>query len=105
MRTPILLLSILSASLAMAEERVPSGGSPPLPEKTPAQSIQDNSFLIEEAYNQEAGVVQHIFNLSLGVDKRHGADEREWLFSFTQEWPLWSQAHQFSYTIPYSWLK
>jgi len=25
--------------------------------------IADNSFLIEEAYNQEAGVVQHISNL------------------------------------------
>lgn len=24
------------------------------------KKIQDNSFLLEEAYNQEAGVVQHI---------------------------------------------
>ena len=28
----------------------------------PAKGIQDNSFFIEEAYNQEAGVVQHILN-------------------------------------------
>ena len=28
-----------------------------------AVQIQDNSFLIEEAYNQERGVVQHISNL------------------------------------------
>ncbi|PYL47388.1 MAG: hypothetical protein DMF40_08590 [Verrucomicrobia bacterium] len=32
-------------------------------EKPLAKGIQDSSFLIEEAYNQEPGVVQHIFNL------------------------------------------
>ena len=30
-----------------------------------AKGIQDNSFFIEEAYNQEPGVVQHIFNLPI----------------------------------------
>jgi hypothetical protein len=55
--------------------------------------IQDNSFLIEEAYNQEYGVVQHIgtFARSTGGD---------WTFAFTQEWPLGGIRHQFSYTIP-----
>lgn len=59
-----------------------------------ARPIQDNSFLIEEAYNQETGVVQHI-----GVFTR----EREsgtWMFTFTQEWPLSSQRHQLSYSVP-----
>ena len=63
----------------------------------PAAGIQDNSFLIEEAYNQEAGVVQHINTL-----RRQGKD---WFYTFTQEWPIASQTHQFSYTVPYSWLK
>lgn len=54
--------------------------------------IQDNSFLMEEAYNQERGVVQHISTL-LRAD-------RSWAYSFTQEWPLAGQRHQFSYTIP-----
>jgi hypothetical protein len=62
-----------------------------------AKGIQDNSFFIEEAYNQEAGVVQHIFNLP--IDFTNGA--REIAPSFTQEWPVFSQTHQFSYTIPY----
>lgn len=26
-----------------------------------AEKIEDNSFLVEEAYNQEPGVIQHIF--------------------------------------------
>jgi len=55
--------------------------------------IADNSFLIEEAYNQEPGVVQHI-NAYL----RDG--DGVWVYSFTQEWPLFSQRHQGSYTVP-----
>src|SRR5215468_8130056 len=67
-------------------------GSEPL-----AKGIQDNSFFIEEAYNQEPGVVQHIFNLP--IDFTNGS--REIGLSFTQEWPVFSQTHQFSYTLPY----
>lgn len=62
-----------------------------------AAGIQDNSCLVEEAYNQEAGVVQHI-----GCLRRQGHD---WFFNFSQEWPLGSQSHQLSYTVPYSWLR
>src|SRR5262245_55926781 len=58
--------------------------------------IQDNSFLIEEAYNQEPGVVQHIQTFSRA---RHGGG---WVYSFTQEWPLRSQRHQLSYTLLYA---
>jgi hypothetical protein len=42
-------------------------------------------------------VVQHIFNLP--IDFTDGS--REIAPSFTQEWPVFSQTHQFSYTIPY----
>ena len=60
---------------------------------TPAPPISDNSFLIEEAYNQEAGVVQHIFNY-------RRARGGEWLATFTQEWPIGGQLDQLSYTLP-----
>jgi hypothetical protein len=60
-----------------------------------AQAIADNSFLIEEAYNQEQGVVQHI-----GTWLR-ALRTSPWVFTFTQEWPLGSQAHQLSYSIPF----
>jgi hypothetical protein len=62
----------------------------------PIDVIEDNSFLIEEAYNQEPGVVQHIFTAHYNNDSRR----RGWEFNFTQEWPILSQDHQFSYTIP-----
>lgn len=58
-----------------------------------AVQIQDNSFLIEEAYNQEYGVVQHIGNWTRYSDG-------DWVFAFTQEWPLGGIRHQLSYTIP-----
>ena len=58
------------------------------------EPIQDNSFLIEEAYNQPAGVVQHISTFSRPVS---GAG---WAYSFTQEWPVGSVRHQLSYTLP-----
>jgi hypothetical protein len=55
--------------------------------------IQDNSFLLEEAYNQGTGVVQHISTFAVGS----GGD---WGYTFTQEWPLGGIRHQLSYTIP-----
>ncbi|MHC1697618.1 MAG: transporter [Geobacteraceae bacterium] len=57
------------------------------------REIQDNSFLIEEAYNQEDGVIQHIQAFSL---YKGGS----WAYTFTQEWPVPGQTHQLSYTIP-----
>jgi hypothetical protein len=69
-------------------------------EEQPIDVIEDNSFLIEEAYNQEPGVVQHIFNaIYTNSGRRHG-----WQFSFTQEWPVYGLDHQLSYTIPSSHL-
>jgi hypothetical protein len=58
------------------------------------EGISDNSFLIEEAYNQEAGVVQHIQTLM------YMKETRAWAYSFTQEWPVPGMKHQLSYTIP-----
>jgi hypothetical protein len=56
--------------------------------------VQDNSFLLEEAYNQDPGVVQHI-NMLL-----YDGDAEAWGYSFTQEWPIRTIKHQFSYTVP-----
>src|SRR3954463_2736435 len=62
-----------------------------------AQGIQDNSFLVEEAYNQEFGVVQHIQSW-----QRNWPDgDWVWVYTFTQEWPVDPGArNQLSYTIP-----
>jgi hypothetical protein len=58
--------------------------------------IQDNSFLIEEAYNQGPGVVQHIQTF------QHGTNGGAWAYSFTQEWPAPSLKHQLSYGLQYA---
>jgi DtxR family transcriptional regulator, Mn-dependent transcriptional regulator len=57
--------------------------------------ILDNSFLVEEAFNQEPGIFQNIFTVRL--DESGG-----WEAAFTQEWPLFTQTHQFSYTVGYA---
>jgi hypothetical protein len=58
-----------------------------------SEPLQDNSFLIEEAYNQEPGVIQHIGNFIPSL--RTGA----WISSFTEEWPVLGQTHQASVTV------
>ncbi len=57
--------------------------------------ITDNSFLVEESFNQEAGVVQNIFTWTRGRDGI-------WNGSFTQEWPAPGMRHQLSYSIPFA---
>ena len=74
-----------------------AGTTRPAAAQTPADqrpfAITDNSLLVEEAFNQEAGVFQSI----LLLQRPHG---REWSLEFTQEWPLGGQRHQLSYTVP-----
>ncbi|RQW77072.1 MAG: transporter, partial [Geobacter sp.] len=73
------VITLMAAGTTLAAEEV--------------REIQDNSFLIEEAYNQEDGVIQHIqaFQYFKGDN---------WQYTFTQEWPVPGQTHQLSYTIP-----
>ena len=81
-RIRIAFAFLLAASVALAEE------PPPV-----SPGISDNSFLLEESYNQDPGVVQHINSLT-----RFGASD--WVYTFTQEWPVPARAHQLSYTVP-----
>jgi hypothetical protein len=67
--------------------------------------IADNSFFIEEAYNQEAGVVQHIQSLTWSREREGRDTARSLSHSFTQEWPLGGMRHQGSYTIPFERLR
>jgi len=87
---PLLAGAQVAAQEPARDSAVPSTKA--IPAKGP---IEDNSFLIEEAYNQEAGVVQHISTFTLQ------RATRAWVYAFTQEWPLLSQRHQLSYTVPF----
>ncbi len=59
-------------------------------------AFEDNSFLLEEAINQEKGAMQYISNFYL--DKVSGGN---FLYSFTQEIPITNLRHQVSYTLLY----
>lgn len=78
MRTLVLLALFFSLGLATAAQQ---------------SGIQDNSFLIEESYNQEPAVVQEISLFSWS------ALTHSWVYTFTNEWPINGIRHQFSYTV------
>ena len=84
-------LFLLLVNAAAAAAQPPAGTASPAAEPF---RISDNSFLVEEAFNQEAGIFQNIFNAT----RLNG----DWAATFTQEWPVVSQAHQFSYTLAWS---
>jgi hypothetical protein len=57
--------------------------------------ILDNSFLVEESFNQERGVFQNIFTWTRSRDGT-------WESAFTQEWPAPGVGHQLSYTLQFA---
>ena len=85
-RIIVICLLASRAVLAQTPGAMPETGQGPF-------KITDNSFLVEEAFNQEAGVFQNIF----GAMRINGT----WAATFTQEWPLASKTHQFSYTLAF----
>ena len=86
----LLLLCLLTPVIALAQSAAATGTAA----SSEPFAILDNSFLVEEAFNQEAGIFQNIFGFQ--------RQDRAWAFAFTQEWPVLSQTHQFSYTLPFA---
>lgn len=82
----IVIAFLCFSGVAMAQTAAPV----PAPAVEPFQ-IMDNSFLVEEAYNQEPRIFQNIF----GFIRQSG----DVLMTFTQEWPAPSMRHQLSYTM------
>lgn len=85
---PVLLLTTLLTTL-LAVLLVPSAAN-----AQASAPIQDNSFLVEEAYNQERHVVQTIQTF------QHVSGSTGWAYTLTQEWPAPSLDHQVSVTLP-----
>lgn len=84
----VMAWTLLIASVVPARAQAVVGNATPF-------DILDNSFMVEEAFNQEPGIFQNIFGVQFGKGI-------EWDFGFTQEWPIGSQTHQFSYIVPVS---
>lgn len=80
------LVLLLHPMLLLAQDSTTAGRSGSAP-------IQDNSFLVEEAYNQEDGVVQHISSFE------RLTNSHDWVYTQTDEWPLRSLRHQVSITL------
>jgi len=85
--TPSIVLGVLALLLGGASPARAQGAEGP-------EKIRDNLFLLEEAYNQEPGVIQHI-QLFQYVPRARG-----WSYAFTEEWPAPTDRHQVSITVP-----
>ena len=59
-------------------------------------AFEDNSFLLEEAINQEKGITQYVSNFYF--DNIRGGD---FLYTFSQDIPISHLRHQISYMVPY----
>lgn len=85
-RRPLRALAVLPAALAGAAALA----------QTPAEPapIQDNSFLVEEAYNQERHVVQTIQTY------QRVTGSSGYAYTITQEWPVSDVKNQLSFSVP-----
>ncbi|MEJ0055419.1 MAG: hypothetical protein WDN75_07045 [Bacteroidota bacterium] len=89
----LILLATVSYAQSNAIDSIPKRGSY-LFYGQPA--VEDNSFFIEEAINQEKGVSQYVSNFYF--DNVKGGN---FLYSFTHEMPLFTERHQLSYSLFY----
>jgi len=81
------------AALALLSGEKARGAEP-----RPIDGFADHSFLIEEAYNQELGEVQHTLKAVYSSDFRR----RGWSFNLEQEWWLFTEDHQIAFSLPFS---
>lgn len=88
------LNGVLSGALVLVGALAAASPAEAQPEAEETSRIRDNLFLMEEAYNQEPGVVQHIQSFS------YSFRSREWLYQFTEEWPVPTDLNQLSVTLP-----
>lgn len=96
-----LLLLLVTMFATAAAESNPSAifdnansATPNASPAKPTPPIQDNSFLVEEAYNQEDGVIQHISFVQF-------LNTHDAVYTQTDEWPLRSLKHQLSVTASF----
>jgi hypothetical protein len=100
MRFHFFLLTLLLMAVCSLPVSAESSSSPLSPDPAspaagvatkPEPPIQDNSFLVEEAYNQEDGVIQHISFVQF-------LSTGDMVYTQTDEWPLRNLKHQLSVT-------
>jgi hypothetical protein len=96
----ILVVLSLAYNESCAQEEVQQGSKKGSYAFLPELAFEDNSFLLEEAFNQGMGVIQNISTLAFENIRSNNL-----IYSFTQEIPLTHKRHQLSYTLNYNILQ
>lgn len=94
----VIAIVLMVLGLANAANAQTSSAPAAPPDRTDSSrpfEVEDNSFFVEEAFNQEPGVVQTIYGGAFMQDSG-------WGIAITQEWPAPNMRHQLSFTIPFS---
>jgi hypothetical protein len=86
-------LACLVAFATAASAQSSTAAPRPLPTAA-ADGIVDNSFLVEETFNQDPGIIQTAFTWV----RSEGGD---WEGAVGQDWPLRVHRHQFSWALPW----
>jgi hypothetical protein len=92
MNRTLFLFLVLPAAVALAPLPALAQEGPQAEAPEPTR-IRDNLFLLEEAYNQEPGVIQHISVF------QYAPEDQDWTYSFTEEWPVPTDLNQLSVTL------
>jgi len=87
----VVVFVLMLAGIARAQTPSPPPAAAQEVKPEPFQ-IVDNSFLVEEAFNQEPRIFQNIVGATW-------QEAGHWQVSFTQEWPAPGTRHQLSYTL------
>jgi hypothetical protein len=86
----VMTVRVLGVSFAAVLAAMPVAAGA---EEAESGRIRDNLFLLEEAYNQEPGVIQHISVF------QYVPRATQWAYSFTEEWPVPTDLNQLSVTL------
>jgi DtxR family Mn-dependent transcriptional regulator len=89
-----ILLFVCGCAASSAAQTAPTAAPVETVDSSRPFEIEDNSFFVEEAFNQGPGIVQSILG---AVFLQDGG----WAVAFTQEWPAPGLRHQLSYSIPF----
>lgn len=100
-QSAVVLLLCVAAAAGRASAQTPASEvsgtqapAAPAPGEPSPFGITDNAFVVEEAFNQDPGVIQTLLAFTR-------TDQHNWAVSLVQEWPLFGHRNQIAFGFAY----